>query len=83
MSKIGFIGLGIMGRPMAAHLIAAGHEVFLHSRGGVPGELRDAGGRDCDSGKAVAQNRAAPSKRKFSPSPRSTESASSGPTASA
>lgn len=27
MSKIGFIGLGIMGSPMAGHLVAAGHEV--------------------------------------------------------
>src|SRR4051794_23742392 len=29
--KVGFIGLGIMGRPMAGHLIKGGHEVFLHS----------------------------------------------------
>ncbi len=28
MSRIGFIGLGIMGAPMAAHLVAAGHEVI-------------------------------------------------------
>lgn len=28
--KIGFIGLGVMGRPMAGHLIAAGYDVFLH-----------------------------------------------------
>ncbi|MEJ2856279.1 MULTISPECIES: 2-hydroxy-3-oxopropionate reductase [unclassified Saccharothrix] len=27
MSRIGFIGLGIMGTPMAAHLVAAGHDV--------------------------------------------------------
>lgn len=27
MTRIGFIGLGIMGSPMAAHLVAAGHEV--------------------------------------------------------
>ncbi|MFD9700014.1 NAD(P)-dependent oxidoreductase [Lentzea sp. NPDC059081] len=27
MTKIGFIGLGIMGSPMAAHLVAAGHDV--------------------------------------------------------
>ena len=27
--KIGFIGLGIMGAPMALHLIAAGHQVFV------------------------------------------------------
>ena len=29
MSKIGFIGLGIMGRPMAAHLQAGGHDLLL------------------------------------------------------
>ena len=55
MSKIGFIGLGIMGTPMAGHLIKAGHEVFLHSHGGVPGALVEAGGKACESGKEVAQ----------------------------
>ena len=30
MSTIGFIGLGIMGRPMAAHLVAGGHKLFVH-----------------------------------------------------
>lgn len=30
--KIGFVGLGIMGRPMALHLVAAGHEVCVWSR---------------------------------------------------
>ena len=39
MSKLGFIGLGIMGAPMAAHLIAAGHDVFLTSRSRVPAAL--------------------------------------------
>ncbi|PJI51731.1 hypothetical protein CTI14_54585, partial [Methylobacterium radiotolerans] len=37
--NIGFIGLGIMGAPMAGHLIAAGHSLFLKSRRGVPEEL--------------------------------------------
>jgi 2-hydroxy-3-oxopropionate reductase len=46
MSKLGFIGLGIMGAPMAAHLIAAGHEVFLTTRSQVPAALL--------TGKAVA-----------------------------
>ncbi|WP_029695861.1 2-hydroxy-3-oxopropionate reductase [Comamonas badia] len=53
--NIGFIGLGIMGTPMAGHLIKAGHKVFLHSRGTVPGELMEAGGSACASGKEVAQ----------------------------
>ncbi len=56
MSKIGFVGLGIMGRPMAEHLIKAGHEVSLFSRSSVPASLVDAGGTARVSGKAVAQN---------------------------
>ena len=39
MSKLGFIGLGIMGAPMAAQLIKAGHEVFLNTRSQVPAGL--------------------------------------------
>jgi 2-hydroxy-3-oxopropionate reductase len=30
--RIGFIGLGVMGRPMARNLLAAGHELVVHSR---------------------------------------------------
>src|SRR3954449_7335333 len=30
--RVGFIGLGVMGRPMARNLIKAGHELVLHSR---------------------------------------------------
>jgi 2-hydroxy-3-oxopropionate reductase len=54
VAKLGFIGLGIMGKPMAGHLIAAGHEVFLSSRSGVPQELKDKG-KACASAKEVAQ----------------------------
>jgi len=43
--NVGFIGLGIMGRPMATNLIAAGHTLYLASRSGVPAEF---------SGKATA-----------------------------
>jgi 2-hydroxy-3-oxopropionate reductase len=55
MAKLGFVGLGIMGKPMAGHLIAAGHEVWLHSRSGVPDELREKGGKPGKSAKEVAQ----------------------------
>ena len=55
MHKLGFIGLGIMGAPMAQHLLAAGHQVFLHSRSGVPATLLDAGGSACSSAQQVAQ----------------------------
>jgi 2-hydroxy-3-oxopropionate reductase len=53
--KIGFIGLGIMGTPMAGHLIKAGHEVFLYSIPSIPASLVEAGGKACASGKEVAQ----------------------------
>jgi len=53
--KIGFIGLGIMGAPMAGHLIKAGHELFLNTRSAVPAELAAAGGKACASAMEVAQ----------------------------
>ena len=37
--KIGFIGLGIMGAPMAQHLLAAGNELFVRTRSKVPAAL--------------------------------------------
>ncbi len=55
MSKIGFIGLGIMGKPMATNLIKGGHSLFLQSRSGVPDELQQAGGTACANAKEVAQ----------------------------
>ena len=55
MSKLGFIGLGIMGAPMAAHLIAAGHEVFLNTRSQVPADLLTDQATACNSAKEVAE----------------------------
>jgi len=37
--KIGFIGLGIMGAPMAGHLLDAGHQLYVNTRGDVPQPL--------------------------------------------
>jgi 2-hydroxy-3-oxopropionate reductase len=54
MGNIGFVGLGIMGKPMAGQLIKTGHQVFLFSHSGVPKELTDAGGNACANGKEVA-----------------------------
>ena len=54
MANVGFIGLGIMGSPMAGHLIKGGHRVFLHSRGGVPRALTEAGGIACANGSEIA-----------------------------
>ncbi len=53
--KLGFIGLGIMGAPMAAHLRAAGHELFIHTRSSAPQVLLDAGAVACASPADVAQ----------------------------
>jgi len=55
MSNIGFIGLGIMGAPMAGHLITAGHKLFLHTVGQPPETLVKAGGIACATGKEVAE----------------------------
>src|SRR6202158_5357809 len=55
MIDVGFIGLGIMGRPMASHLQAAGHRLFLHDVGPVAQELVAAGCIVCKSGKEVAE----------------------------
>ena len=55
MSKLGFIGLGIMGAPMAAHLVKAGHEVFLNTRSQVPADLLTGKGVACASAKDVAE----------------------------
>lgn len=43
--KIGFIGLGVMGRPMAGHLIAAGHDVSINRIKPVSQHLVEQGGK--------------------------------------
>ena len=53
--NIGFIGLGIMGTPMAAHLVKGGHQLFLHDVKPIPAELAELGARACASGREVAQ----------------------------
>jgi len=55
MSKVGFIGMGIMGKPMSLNLIRGGHELYVHSRHGAPQEILAAGATACDSGMEVAQ----------------------------
>ncbi len=55
MSKVGFIGLGIMGKPMAANLIKGGHTLYATSRSGVSQELTAAGATSCATAKEVAQ----------------------------
>lgn len=56
MTKIGFIGLGIMGAPMAAHLVDAGNTVVTHThRSPVPDHLKQKGVEALPSLKAVAE----------------------------
>ena len=58
MSKpqnIGFIGLGIMGGPMAHHLLKAGHSLYTHTRSKTPDYLQQDGAILCDSAMEVAQ----------------------------
>jgi len=53
--KLGFIGLGVMGTPMAGHLRAAGHELFIATRSKLPQALLDAGAMACANAHEVAQ----------------------------
>jgi 2-hydroxy-3-oxopropionate reductase len=56
MSKIGFIGTGIMGFPMAQHLQNAGHELLVSEhRSPARAELVEAGATALPSIKAVAE----------------------------
>jgi 2-hydroxy-3-oxopropionate reductase len=56
MANLGFIGLGIMGAPMAGHLIAAGHTVTTSThRKPAPGELIEKGLKSAPTPKAVAE----------------------------
>jgi 2-hydroxy-3-oxopropionate reductase len=53
--RIGFIGLGIMGEPMAMNLVAAGFELTVHSRSPGPvDELVAAGAKRAASPREVA-----------------------------
>jgi 2-hydroxy-3-oxopropionate reductase len=55
MAKVGFIGLGVMGAPMAANLQQGGHQLFVHDRNPAPSGLIENGATLCESGNAVAQ----------------------------
>ncbi len=54
-TKVGFIGLGIMGAPMALNLIKAGHTLFVYSRSHVPEAFAEAGATICTSSAEVAR----------------------------
>jgi 2-hydroxy-3-oxopropionate reductase len=55
MTKVGFIGLGIMGGPMAAHLQAGGCKLYLHDLGNPPLALVQGGATVCTNAGEVAQ----------------------------
>jgi 2-hydroxy-3-oxopropionate reductase len=55
MTEVGFIGLGIMGRPLAGHLVAAGYTLFAHSRSSIPAELVKSGATACRTSTEVAR----------------------------
>jgi len=56
MTKLGFIGLGIMGKPMAEHLLAAGYTVYVCDLLSEPvKELCSKGGVACSCCKEIAQ----------------------------
>ena len=53
--RIGFVGLGIMGHPMALNLIKGGHELFVFGKRRLPADVREAGATVCDTLKAIAE----------------------------
>ncbi len=58
LNTIGFIGLGVMGKPMAKNLLDAGFDVTVHSRSPGPvDELVAAGARRAGSGAECASGR--------------------------
>jgi 2-hydroxy-3-oxopropionate reductase len=55
MAKVGFIGLGIMGAPMAANLLQGGHQLFVLKRSKASAALAEKGAALCESYREVAQ----------------------------
>ncbi len=53
--QLGFIGLGIMGAPMACNLAKAGHRLHVQTRSTVRAEVTQAGATVCASAKEVAE----------------------------
>jgi 2-hydroxy-3-oxopropionate reductase len=53
--KLGFVGLGIMGTPMAGHLLAAGHQLFVHTLGKMPAAIAESRATQCTSARGVAE----------------------------
>lgn len=56
MKKIGLIGAGIMGKPMALNLIKAGYELLVYSQNRASQELVKAGAKSYNTCLEIAQN---------------------------
>ena len=56
-TKVAFIGLGVMGLPMAGHLATAGHDVTVYNRNGQKAQawVKEFGGRACATPREAAQ----------------------------
>jgi 2-hydroxy-3-oxopropionate reductase len=52
---LGFIGLGIMGAPMAGRLMEAGHRLFVHTRSKLPAAIASSAAVPCTSARDVAE----------------------------
>jgi len=57
MAKVAFLGLGVMGYPMAGHLVAAGHEVCVYNRTTAKAEgwAKEHGGRFAATPRAAVE----------------------------
>ena len=53
--KVGFVGRGIMGKPMTKNLIKAGHQLVVYSGSSAADELKEEGAEQADSYKALAE----------------------------
>src|SRR6202162_6205354 len=53
--KIGFVGLGIMGHPMALNLIKGGHQLYVYGKRTCPTPVKEAGATVCDTLKSIAE----------------------------
>ena len=53
--KLGFIGLGIMGAPMALHLVNAGNQLFVNTRGKVREDVAASAAVTCKNAEEVTR----------------------------
>ncbi len=53
--KVGFVGLGIMGHPMALNLLNGGHQLYVYGKRTCPAAVRAAGATVCDTLKSIAE----------------------------